>query len=623
MIDRRSSPAITRLVLSTAAFTIVAGCNLAGDLTPPPQLATQQAAQSQLEPAQVQPTEVDVSVIPPPTQPDLTQGEAIFIEKCAPCHGEDGMGAGPMASNLPQEIEPSPLADPEFARAAIPGDWFRVVTEGNLDRLMPGFSSLSDTERWDVVAYAMSLSYAQEDLDQSEALYLEQCAECHGPQGEGKSAGPISEVEQITATSADQLYQVIHEGTSSGMPAFGDELSEDQQRSLAAFIQSLAFTSGASVQESESSQTGDTVETGFATIQGEVLNQTSGEPAMEASDVTLHGFDEDTEVITLEGDLNETGEYVFSDLEIAPGRIFVVTAEYKGVLYGSSAAHLADGESITLPVDVYDTTAEASEIRVDRLHVIFNVPIAGTLEVTELWIISNTGSETFSNTDGEGIFQIHLPDSATNLLFESGTLGDRFIRNEFGVVDQFAVRPGVGSHEIVLSFEMPYDGRLEYQQTMEYPVDAVVVLLPEEGPDLTGEGLQDLGVQDLGGLSFRSFNAASLSPGDHLQLSVRGTPHGLPGSTSKTIELVAGLATLGSVLAVLAFWWYRRVGLGTASAPAIPRSSPQKEKELLIDDIAELDDEFERGEIEEHEYRRERSQLKAEILDLMKGESVD
>ena len=43
-----------------------------------------------------------------------------------------------------------------------------MVTLGNIENFMPPFASLSDQERWDVVAYAQSLSTTSEQISQGE-----------------------------------------------------------------------------------------------------------------------------------------------------------------------------------------------------------------------------------------------------------------------------------------------------------------------------------------------------------------------------------------------------------------------------------------------------------------------
>ena len=55
-----------------------------------------------------------------------------------PATGPTGMGDGPQSGNLP--APPPAIGSVEVAGAARPSDWFDVVTEGRLEKLMPGFT---------------------------------------------------------------------------------------------------------------------------------------------------------------------------------------------------------------------------------------------------------------------------------------------------------------------------------------------------------------------------------------------------------------------------------------------------------------------------------------------------
>ena len=69
----------------------------------------------------------------------------------------------------------------------------------------------------------------------------------------------------------------------------------------------------------------------------------------------------------------------------------------------------------------------------------------------------------------------------TNLQFQDGTLGDRFIEVPQGFADTLTVEPGVGDYQVIFAFEMPYDRKLDFSQPMFLPTDAVVVMVPEMG----------------------------------------------------------------------------------------------------------------------------------------------
>ena len=111
----------TRAAFLLALAALLAGCNLAGDITPPPALATAQAAAP--VPATADPTSPPLADpgardVPAPAGIDPARGKAIWAEKCAPCHGETGQSDGVMTANLPSP--PPQLGSAAGARSGAP-----------------------------------------------------------------------------------------------------------------------------------------------------------------------------------------------------------------------------------------------------------------------------------------------------------------------------------------------------------------------------------------------------------------------------------------------------------------------------------------------------------------------
>jgi len=96
---------LSYLVLSSL---FLSACSLAEDITPPP-------GAEQMAVAQEQPLATNGPLFPlvPPSPAD---GQAVFAEKCAPCHGPAGMGDGPQAAQLPNPV--APIGSADFARQA-------------------------------------------------------------------------------------------------------------------------------------------------------------------------------------------------------------------------------------------------------------------------------------------------------------------------------------------------------------------------------------------------------------------------------------------------------------------------------------------------------------------------
>ena len=81
-----------------------------------------------------------------------------------------------MAKQLPVTV--AALGLPATAQKAVPSAWYTMVTQGNLERFMPPFSSLNDQERWDVVSYALTLHTTAEEIEKGKTIFESSCADC-------------------------------------------------------------------------------------------------------------------------------------------------------------------------------------------------------------------------------------------------------------------------------------------------------------------------------------------------------------------------------------------------------------------------------------------------------------
>ena len=132
----------------------------------------------------------------PAEEPDTTAGLPIYEERCANCHGEQGLGDGELAAGLPSP--PTAHASPEYLRMAFPSSMFDTVTEGRIDQGMPPFgpsssNPLTDVDRWALVATIYSMGTPIDSVENGQTLYEENCLVCHGATGagDGPDAGSL------------------------------------------------------------------------------------------------------------------------------------------------------------------------------------------------------------------------------------------------------------------------------------------------------------------------------------------------------------------------------------------------------------------------------------------------
>lgn len=637
-------------VLSGLFVLFLAGCvSLASDITPPPNAESYSA----------QETPAAVESVFPIVPPDPANGAAIFSEKCAPCHGDQGMGDGPQSANLPVPV--AALGDPVLGSAARPVDWYNLVTNGNLERYMPGFTSLDDRQRWDVVAYALKLSLSQDAIAAGKEIYAANCESCHGAEGKGGTNAPDWQAEsgRLAQLSLNEIAAVTKDGIGD-MPGYSGSLSDTEVNAVAQFVRQLSFAASAEllavtpapdiaaspVADETPSQSEATViptsnEEQFPPPNVPDSSATpAGTPAAEAPTevtvvgkitaaegvtipaglkVTLVGFDGMNQVYENQVDVSADGAYEFANVEFVTGRAFMATMDYNGLVYSSDVFHSTEGlpdTAIELPIPYYETTSDLTALRADRLHLFFDFTRAEFVQVVELFILNNTGDKAIISTDGKGTVAFDLPEGATNLQFQDSTIGERYIQTEKGFADSAAILPGEGS-QILFAYDLPYSRKADVAISLPIPVDAAVIMMPQGSVKLTSPQLQSTGTREVQGVSLDMFSASNLPAGSVLDMTLSGRISSAasvePGSST---GLLIGGGVLGLVLIGAGVWLWRQKKQGELEEGEL--DAGVETSESIMDAIITLDDRFQAGELSEEAYQTRRAELKEKLTSLTK-----
>ncbi|HEY5618910.1 MAG TPA: cytochrome c [Vicinamibacterales bacterium] len=85
-----------------------------------------------------------------------TQGEKLFLQHCALCHGERGDGRGVRREGLTRS--PRDFTNATWRRSTSPRRVFYAIREGLPRTPMPNWKALSEQDGWDMTAYVLSLS---------------------------------------------------------------------------------------------------------------------------------------------------------------------------------------------------------------------------------------------------------------------------------------------------------------------------------------------------------------------------------------------------------------------------------------------------------------------------------
>ncbi len=354
------------------------------------------------------------------------------------------------------------------------------------------------------------------------------------------------------------------------------------------------------------------------TIVGMIENGTPGGSVPSNLEVNLVASDEQSIVVSMNTTADENGAFTFEDVDVVPGSIYLTYVDYQNVRYVSDALHFTEGDAaLDLSVPIFETTDDDSGLRVNRLHLVFQLTGEDMIGVTQVWIIDGLEDRTVTEGDGVGVVDVDLPDGFSNLGIDDPTSPEgRYLLSDTGFIDRAPIQPRAPV-ELVFGFTLPYESTLDYSQPINYPVDAVVVLLASEEISVRADGLEDLGQIDMAGTPVRSYSIPALESGDVLDLQLRSGVAMLRGDNLR-IALIAGALLLVAVSLFVFVPRLRGRNDGQGDEP-IPLEE-YDDRQALIKAIAVLDDAFEAGELSEDAYRRSRDKLKNQALHFMQAE---
>jgi cytochrome c oxidase cbb3-type subunit 3 len=160
----------------------------------------------------------------------------LFRQNCAMCHGSDGRGA----KGFPN------LADGDWQWGGTHEQIMMTLQNGRMAAMPPLAAALGDDGVKEVVAYVRQLSGQEADTNLAsagQARFQTICMACHGMDGKGNQAlGAPNLTDDIWlyGDDAETIEYAVRNGRNGQMPAFGETLSEERRKLLAAYVQGLS-----------------------------------------------------------------------------------------------------------------------------------------------------------------------------------------------------------------------------------------------------------------------------------------------------------------------------------------------------------------------------------------------
>jgi mono/diheme cytochrome c family protein len=578
---------------------------------------------------------------PPETIPDGEAGSALYQNRCANCHGAQGLGDGELAPN--SAVPPTAFADPEYMRRAVPVEMFNIITNGimgDFGPIMPAFgptssNPISNQNRWDLIASIYGLGTPPENISIGETIFAAECAECH------TADDPIVTDPAYWFNRSNQdVFTVLND------PDIAEHtytLGEDDLWLVVDYARTFSYLPFDPLAALAPIEAG--------TITGAVLNLTDDTAVVDPLTVTLNAFSTDFQpILTQTTILDEEGAFQFTVAEVAPDLIYVTTLEYAGVPYGSDFGQLERNDpTLALPVSVYETTTDDRDIVLDQVHIILSFA-DGAVQVNELYQFGNNAPLVYMGPNGipgAGTVEIVLPAGAQDPQFtrtfgslESFVPANNLLETGTGWADVTPVRPGRSTLNLLVSYILPYDNELTLAHPINYQMAGANLVMPQAGVEVSEEigGWIASGVQTMNGEAFQTYTQAGLPAGSALQIGLDGRPQVVPpaggsaiqigDTTTEQILVGAGILLLvvGGGLYYVSLQRQRSfeaeldaeeaASAAAVHAPAVnpvAQTPAGGEREQLLQAIAQLDQRYAAGEVDEASYQEQREALIGQV----------
>ncbi len=367
-------------------------------------------------------------------------------------------------------------------------------------------------------------------------------------------------------------------------------------------------------------------------ILGKVTNGTEGGVLPENLEVLLLSIDiASNQIIEQETTtVDEDGIFRFSNLVSGPRLTYRVVVDAGTYTPSVDMANQENWQNVRMKI--YDETTSLDEITLSSYVMMAPTIDARSRQVGILTVINvnNYGDEVWTpdltdpDLTGLDLLRFNLPDGFEDLAIESELPTGNILEIDTGFALTNPIPPGEAA--ILISYILPYEGdSFDFNLKLPYGADQVRTLLPDGGGTISAEGFGIPESVVVAENVFNQFQGEGYAVGDELLIEFSGLPQPTP------LQQLSDFFK-GRTYVIVIIWV---VGIALLAILGYAMYSSRKRSDLTSDDddelvdrtdviaeIAELDEEFESGKIEEDEYNERRDELKRLVLEFDENEDV-
>jgi hypothetical protein len=335
-------------------------------------------------------------------------------------------------------------------------------------------------------------------------------------------------------------------------------------------------------------------------------------------------------VETFSTEVASDGSYEFTDLPVEPNEAFLAQVVYEDIQFTSGMILLTQEPEAEREITVWEQTDDPAALRIiSRGIVIADAnQETGVIEVLEIIALENESDRVFIGDENGEVLRLAMPENASEIAPQPGfDYGQMYFDDQRPnvLISTGAVEPG--SHNPMISYQVPYEGtsgRLSVGTAM--PTEMLRVLVREDTYDISSRILEPAGVQQVGQDNYEVLAIDSPVVGDSFTVEVSGLPRENLNLPVEMSTLLAALAAgVGLVIGAVLIYQIvqRRQAVQPVTADGAPASGAnlddmdsdelERERMELASELNKLEADYERGDIDEETYNKERDDILEEL----------
>jgi len=293
----------------------------------------------------------------------------------------------------------------------------------------------------------------------------------------------------------------------------------------------------------------------------QVRQGTKGGPPIADVDVVIEYYHNNAPVKRTTAHVDENGVVMVDDVPLAIVVRPVVRLEHAGVTYleAGPVMDAANPEAV-VTLTVYEVTDDKPAWRVSMRHVMVQ-PTAHAARIAETLVVENPADRTWlggapDDHDRRATVTVTLPEGAHDVQLESGFHGwccTSFTGRDLSV--EMPLMPGRAT--FTYSYHVPVQaGRVGVRIGADARIDSMLFIVPDDGTKVEPDGVEATGVEQMGQVRARMYQAQAIEPGRDAGIVLAGiidpaVPIRSSAGAARIVALVAGGVVACVVILVL------------------------------------------------------------------------